>query len=82
MLLSSGDSFLHLIQKLSSQLGFLTYLLNYPVYLLRVVPVSCSETCPLLSQGGNEVIFMIVEEDVDVKEEDIPVAVKTLLQQK
>ena len=25
---------------------------------------------------------MIVEEDVDVKEEDIPVAVKTLLQQK
>jgi hypothetical protein len=29
MLLSSGDSFPHLIQKRSSQLGFVTYLLNY-----------------------------------------------------
>ena len=30
MLLSSGDSFPHLIQKCRSQLGFVTYLLNYP----------------------------------------------------
>jgi hypothetical protein len=30
VLLSSGDSFLHLIQKRKSQLGFVTYLLNYP----------------------------------------------------
>ena len=29
MLLSSGDSFPHLIQKRRSQLGFVTYLLNY-----------------------------------------------------
>ena len=30
MLLSSGDNFPHLIQKRRSQLGFVTYLLNYP----------------------------------------------------
>ena len=30
MLLSSGDSFPHLIKKRRSQLGFVTYLLNYP----------------------------------------------------
>jgi len=30
VLLSSGDSFPHLIQKRRSQLGFVTYLLNYP----------------------------------------------------
>jgi len=30
VLLSSGDNFLHLIQKRRSQLGFVTYLLNYP----------------------------------------------------
>jgi hypothetical protein len=29
VLLSSGDSFPHLIQKPRSQLGFVTYLLNY-----------------------------------------------------
>jgi hypothetical protein len=29
VLLSSGDSFPHLIQKPSSQLAFVTYLLNY-----------------------------------------------------
>jgi len=29
VLLSSGDSFRHLIQKRRSQLGFVTYLLNY-----------------------------------------------------
>jgi len=52
------------------------------IYLLRDAPGSCSETCPLLSQGGNLVIFMRVEEEVDVKEEDIPMAVKTFLQQK
>jgi hypothetical protein len=30
MLLSSGDTFPHLIQKRRSQLGFVTYLLNCP----------------------------------------------------
>jgi hypothetical protein len=30
VLLSSGEIFPHLIQKRSSQLGFVTYLLNYP----------------------------------------------------
>ena len=30
MLLSSGDNFPHLIKKRRSQLGFVTYLLNYP----------------------------------------------------
>jgi hypothetical protein len=30
VLISSGDSFPNLIQKRSSQLGFVTYLLNYP----------------------------------------------------
>jgi len=29
VLLSSGDSFPHLIQKRRSQIGFVTYLLNY-----------------------------------------------------
>jgi hypothetical protein len=31
VLLSSGDSFPHLIQKPRSQLGFVTYLLNHPL---------------------------------------------------
>jgi len=30
VLLSSSDNFPHLIQKRRSQLGFVTYLLNYP----------------------------------------------------
>jgi hypothetical protein len=30
VLLCSGDSFPHLIQKRRSKLGFVTYLLNYP----------------------------------------------------
>jgi len=30
VLLSSGDNFPHLIKKRRSQLGFVTYLLNYP----------------------------------------------------
>jgi len=30
VLLSSGDNFPHLIQKRRSQLGFVTYILNYP----------------------------------------------------
>jgi hypothetical protein len=34
-LLSSGDSFPHLIQKRRSQLGFITYLLNYPRIILE-----------------------------------------------
>jgi len=36
VLLSSGDSFPHLIQKRRSQIGFVTYLLNY----LRIIPQS------------------------------------------
>ena len=36
MLLSSGDSFLHLIKKCRSQLGCVTYLLNY----LRITVLS------------------------------------------
>jgi creatinine amidohydrolase/Fe(II)-dependent formamide hydrolase-like protein len=46
------------------------------IYFLRVVPGSCRETCPVLPHGGNEVIIMRVEDEVDMKEEDIPVAVK------
>jgi len=42
VLLSSGDNFPHLIQKRRSQLGFVTYLLNYPrttvCYALMEVP--------------------------------------------
>jgi len=34
VLLSSGDNFPHLIQKRRSQLGFVTYLLNYPRTML------------------------------------------------
>jgi len=34
VLLSSGDNFPHLIQKHRSQLGFVTYLLNYPRIML------------------------------------------------
>ena len=36
MLLSSGNNFPHLIQKRRSQLGFVTYLLNYPRRFRRV----------------------------------------------
>jgi hypothetical protein len=43
VLLSSGDSFPHLIQKRSSQLGFVTYLLNYP----RIIKDACG-----VYQGG------------------------------
>jgi len=35
VLLSSGDNFPHLIQKRRSQLGFVTYLLNYPRMMLN-----------------------------------------------
>jgi len=35
VLLSSGDNFPHLIQKRRSQLGFVTYLLNYPRIIRR-----------------------------------------------
>jgi hypothetical protein len=43
VLLSSGDSFPHLIQKPSSQLGFVTYLLNYLRTFVKVQKVSgCS----------------------------------------
>jgi hypothetical protein len=45
-MLSSGDSFPHLIQKPRSQLGFVTYLLNPPrtfvVLYIGVVCVTCS----------------------------------------
>jgi hypothetical protein len=36
VLLSSGDSFPHLIQKPRSQLGFVTYLLNYLRIIVRL----------------------------------------------
>jgi len=35
VLLSSGDNFPHLIKKRRSQLGFVTYLLNYPRISVR-----------------------------------------------
>jgi hypothetical protein len=54
VLLSSGDSFPHLIQKRSSQLGFLTYLLNYPRKLVYADPGGCAfigaDLRPLASQ--------------------------------
>jgi len=40
MLLSSGDNFPHLIQKRRSQLGFVTYLLNYPRTIHSPIPIS------------------------------------------
>ena len=40
-MLSSGDNFPHLIQKRRSQLGFVTYLLNYP----RIIPTDAQEKC-------------------------------------
>jgi hypothetical protein len=43
VLLSSGDSFPHLIQKPSLQLGFVTYLLNY-LRICRMSNVKISET--------------------------------------
>ena len=39
MLLSSGDNFPHLIQKRMSELGLVTYLLNYPRKLGNDRPV-------------------------------------------
>ena len=41
MLLSSGDNFPHLIQKRRSQLGFVTYLLNYPRMCMYVCMYVC-----------------------------------------
>jgi hypothetical protein len=38
MLLSSGDSFPHLIQKRRLQLGFVTYLLNCPRIIVFCIP--------------------------------------------
>ena len=43
MLLSSGDNFPHLIKKRRSQLGFVTYLLNYPRTYIDL-PTSASQT--------------------------------------
>jgi hypothetical protein len=47
VLLSSGDSFPHLIQKPSSQLGFVTYLLNYLRTLIVVFdgPTTLRKEC-------------------------------------
>ena len=42
MLLSSGDNFPHLIQKRRSQLGFVTYLLNYPRITRAVETIGCA----------------------------------------
>jgi len=39
------------------------------------VPGSSSETWPALPHDGNEVIIIKVEEDLDIKEQEIPVAV-------
>ena len=46
MLLSSGDSFPHLIKKRRSQLGFVTYLLNYPRTFTFVLSAVCVQ-CPI-----------------------------------
>jgi hypothetical protein len=43
--LDSGDSFPHLIQKRRSQLGFVTYLLNYP----RISQCECAFVRNLLA---------------------------------
>jgi len=53
VLLSSGDNFPHLIKKRRSQLGFVTYLLNYPRimpqavtwYRSAVLSVHCTKSC-------------------------------------
>jgi hypothetical protein len=47
MLLSSGDSFPHLIQKRSSQLGFATYLLNYPRSSYHPTKFKCGVGIPV-----------------------------------
>jgi hypothetical protein len=56
-LLSSGDSFPHLIQKSNSQLGFVTYLLNCPRIKRDVKMLfkrlSVSIRAPLGERGGD-----------------------------
>ena len=42
---------------------------------MKLLPRSCSETCPVLSHDGNEVINIKVEEAIDIKEQEIHVAV-------
>jgi hypothetical protein len=42
---------------------------------VKLVPGSCSETRPALSHNGNEFIIIKVEEEVHIKEQEIPVAV-------
>jgi hypothetical protein len=44
-------------------------------YILLNVPGSCNETRPVLSHDGNEVVIIKFEEDIDIKEQEIPVAV-------
>ena len=60
MLLSSGDNFPHLIQKRRSQLGFVTYLLNYPRISDRYKTVSNSIAFMLivLDTPGNVTQFI------------------------
>ena len=42
---------------------------------MKLVPGSSEETWPVLSRDGNGVVIINVEEDVDIKEQEIPVAV-------
>ena len=42
---------------------------------MKLAPGSSNETWPALSHDGNEVIIIKVEEDIDIKEQEIPVAV-------
>ena len=55
-MLSSGDSFPHLIQKRRSQLGFVTYLLNYP--RSKQLTMFQSSCCPLL-QGTFHILGLL-----------------------
>jgi NADH:ubiquinone oxidoreductase subunit 2 (subunit N) len=57
MLLSSGDSFPHLIQKRRSQLGFVTYLLNCP----RTSDSYSEESDIKYHQGGLLVICFVLQ---------------------
>ena len=42
---------------------------------MKLVPGSSTDTHPSLTHDGNEVVIIEVEEDVDIKEQEIPAAV-------
>jgi hypothetical protein len=63
VLLSSGDSFRHLIQKPRSQLGFVTYLLNY-LRIKNSEPLHVSSITCSSSGGASQAALGILRAEI------------------